>query len=122
VAARKKLRAEELGRAMARRVLKQRRAYLAQRASAVAAAASAVARPASTRGVASKAMAFRPVDAVVEKTRRDLGPPAAGRVLVAEGDSWFDYPLWDILKDLEGGYGYEVESVAHMGDRVEDMA
>ena len=43
-------------------------------------------------------------------------------ILIAEGDSWFDYPFNDILKNLEDIYGYDVESVAHAGDRVEDMA
>lgn len=42
--------------------------------------------------------------------------------LVAQGDSWFDYPWHDILKLLEDRYGYSVESVAHRGERVEDMA
>lgn len=49
----------------------------------------------------------------------------AGRsvgTVIAEGDSWFDYPFNDILKDLEDDFGYDVESVAHAGDRVEDMA
>jgi lysophospholipase L1-like esterase len=41
---------------------------------------------------------------------------------VAEGDSWFDYPLNDILRLLEDHHGYDVESVAHKGDRLEDMA
>lgn len=43
-------------------------------------------------------------------------------ILIAEGDSWFDYPFNDVLKNLEDQYGYDVESVAHAGDRVEDMA
>ena len=51
----------------------------------------------------------------------DAAAPARG-ILVAEGDSWFDYPLHDILKLLEDSYGYGVESVAHKGDRVEEMA
>lgn len=42
-------------------------------------------------------------------------------LLIAEGDSWFDYPFYDVLERLEDG-GYEVESVAHRGDNVEDMA
>jgi hypothetical protein len=48
----------------------------------------------------------------------------AGRtgVLVAEGDSWFDYPWHDVLRMLEDEHGYDVESVAHKGDRIEDMA
>lgn len=36
--------------------------------------------------------------------------------LVAEGDSWFDYPLHDVLDELEDGHGYDVESVPHRGD------
>lgn len=50
-----------------------------------------------------------------------LGPMPKG-VLVAEGDSWFDYPFHDILRCLEDCHGYDVESVAHSGDRVEEMA
>jgi hypothetical protein len=46
----------------------------------------------------------------------------ATQVLVAEGDSWFDYPWTDILCILEDTYFYDVESVAHKGDRIEDMA
>lgn len=41
--------------------------------------------------------------------------------LVAEGDSWFDYPGSDILNFLKQ-FGYNVESVARAGDRVEMMA
>jgi len=47
--------------------------------------------------------------------------PTAG-ILLAEGDSWFDYPLHDILKLLEDDHGYDVESVAHKGDPIEVMA
>lgn len=43
-------------------------------------------------------------------------------VLVAEGDSWFDYPFNDILSELEDRHGYDVEAVAHKGDPVESMA
>jgi len=43
-------------------------------------------------------------------------------LLVAEGDSWFDYPFCDILDELEDTFGYEVESVAHKGDTLEEMA
>lgn len=43
-------------------------------------------------------------------------------VLVAEGDSWFDYPFEDVLKLLDDRYGYEIESVARKGDTIEDMA
>lgn len=42
--------------------------------------------------------------------------------LVAAGDSWFDYPFYDVLKLLEDNYGYNVESSAHRGDPIELMA
>jgi hypothetical protein len=42
--------------------------------------------------------------------------------LIAEGDSWFDYPGVDILRALEDDFAYDVESVAHSGDRIEMMA
>src|SRR5579875_3231621 len=42
--------------------------------------------------------------------------------LVAVGDSWFDYPFFDILKLLENDHGYNVESAAHRGDAIEQMA
>jgi hypothetical protein len=42
--------------------------------------------------------------------------------LAAIGDSWFDYPFHDVLKDLEDLYGYNVESTAHAGDPIEKMA
>jgi hypothetical protein len=41
--------------------------------------------------------------------------------IVAEGDSWFDYPGSDILDWLQQ-FGYDVESVARAGDRAEMMA
>ncbi len=53
------------------------------------------------------------------------GLPRAVRtdgVLVAEGDSWFNYPLHDVLKELEDRFGYDVESVAHHGYPIEEMA
>jgi lysophospholipase L1-like esterase len=56
------------------------------------------------------------------KTRALLGPSARSGVLMAEGDSWFDYPFHDILQMLEDEYLYDVQSVAHKGDCVEDMA
>lgn len=47
---------------------------------------------------------------------------ASTGTLIAEGDSWFDYPFNDVLKTLEDEHGFEVESVSKAGDRVEDMA
>ncbi|HRC88328.1 MAG TPA: SGNH/GDSL hydrolase family protein, partial [Thermoanaerobaculia bacterium] len=49
------------------------------------------------------------------------GATTAGH-LVAEGDSWFDYPFFDVIQLLEDEHGYDVESVAHMGDAIEEMA
>ena len=63
---------------------------------------------------------FQP-DAFISDFVNRLGPQAT-EVLIAEGDSWFDYPLNDVLQILEDDHGYDVESVAHKGDRVEDMA
>jgi hypothetical protein len=40
---------------------------------------------------------------------------------VAAGDSWFDYPVHDVLSMLEDR-GYNVESSAHAGDAIESMA
>jgi lysophospholipase L1-like esterase len=51
-----------------------------------------------------------------------LGTPVSAGVLIAEGDSWFDYPFHDVLQILEDDYLYDVESVAHKGDTVDDMA
>lgn len=48
------------------------------------------------------------------------GPPKG--LLVAEGDSWFDFPFSDVLNELEDEHNWEVVSSAHKGDRVEDMA
>ncbi|MET0552629.1 MAG: hypothetical protein ABW221_06300 [Vicinamibacteria bacterium] len=47
---------------------------------------------------------------------------ASPGLLIAEGDSWFDYPFFDTLERLEDAFGYEIESVAHKGDTVEGMA
>ncbi len=54
--------------------------------------------------------------------RRALTRGASAGLLVAEGDSWFDYPFFDVLEELEEGFNYSIESVAHKGDTVEEMA
>jgi lysophospholipase L1-like esterase len=51
-----------------------------------------------------------------------VGGSRSAGVLVAEGDSWFDYPWNDIIELLEDRHAYDVESVAHKGDTVEEMA
>jgi lysophospholipase L1-like esterase len=59
---------------------------------------------------------------IPSRTRALLGSPVSAGVLIAEGDSWFDYPFHDVLQMLEDDHLYDVESVAHKGDTVEDMA
>lgn len=53
---------------------------------------------------------------------KDSPVPDDVGILVAEGDSWFDYPFYDVLKTLDDAFGYRVESVSHRGDAVESMA
>lgn len=55
-------------------------------------------------------------------TRQIQARKASRGLIIAEGDSWFDYPIHDVLKFLEDDHNYEVNSVAHKGDRIEDMA
>jgi len=63
-------------------------------------------------------------EVVRQRARRGLeeGPAGQNGLLIAEGDSWFDYPFYDVLEELEDRFGYRVESVAHKGDTVEGMA
>ncbi len=94
------------GQAVAERVDRRRRAALRQRSRAIAAAQQVRARRAA------------PLD---PKFVRAAGPKGIATV-IAEGDSWFDYLWFDILDTLEDVYGYDVESTARAGDRVESMA
>jgi hypothetical protein len=48
--------------------------------------------------------------------------PGTNGVLVAEGDSWFNYPFHDVLSLLEDDFSFRVESVAHLGDTLESIA
>jgi hypothetical protein len=52
---------------------------------------------------------------------RRLEGTGAG-LIVAEGDSWFDYPFFDVLEEVEDEFDFDVESVAHKGDTLEEMA
>jgi hypothetical protein len=98
----------EVGRMQAREVLSLRARALRRRARA-------------TRALGAVAP-VRPAAVAREALVRAGGGPATAGVLVAEGDSWFDYPLNDVLRLLEDDHAYDVESVAHKGDRVEEMA
>lgn len=47
---------------------------------------------------------------------------APARRIVAEGDSWFDYPVGlDVLDCLKRDHGYEIFKVAQAGDSLENM-
>ncbi len=80
--------------------------------------AKRVAMRADLSGVQPRARTRAAAGGVVGEKR---APPNRG-VLVAEGDSWFSYPLHDVIAELEDRHGYDVESVAHAGDRIEQMA
>lgn len=56
-----------------------------------------------------------------EITQEKAGP---GEVLVAEGDSWFDYGLagLDLIDCLKKFYGYRIHNVAKGGDTLDNMA
>lgn len=97
--------AAAIGRTIAADVLRFRNAALRRRSRVLRETRPAV-----------RAVAISP-----QRIRAAGGPGSAG-VLVAEGDSWFDYPWQDVLRMLEDRHGYDVESVAHKGDRIEDMA
>ena len=100
--------AVEIGKAMAAKALDRRHKAARSRKRALAKIKAPLTRTimSGPKGVIVKAVATH----------------VSAGVLVAEGDSWFDYPFHDVLSDLEDIYGFDVESVAHKGDTVEDMA
>ncbi len=61
------------------------------------------------------------VTSVSASLAAELGPASTG-VLIAEGDSWFDYPWTDVLEEIEDRHGYDVEAVSNRGDTIEEMA
>jgi hypothetical protein len=89
----------------AREVLTAHKKSLAQRESAI-------------RQKTGRLGASRPLT----KTFTLAGGLLSSDILLAEGDSWFDYPFNDVLKILEDQHGFDVESVAHKGDAIEQMA
>jgi hypothetical protein len=97
----------QVGREVASEVLEFRAGALATRATAI---------QQKTEAGELKAMPAADPELI-----RAVGFGTAG-TLVAEGDSWFDYPWYDVLRLLEDDHGFEVESVAHKGDRIEEMA
>lgn len=77
-------------------------------------------KPSLTRSV--RAGRARADEVIAERDKVSARALAVKGILVAEGDSWFDYPRADILDNLEDEHGWEVESVAHQGDTIESMA
>jgi hypothetical protein len=92
------------GRSLARAAIRQRDAALRRRAANL-----------------RRAPVHTEVVAVPAARAAALGGPKTLGVLVAEGDSWFDYPGRDVLSAIEE-QGYDVVSVAHAGHTVESMA
>jgi lysophospholipase L1-like esterase len=99
--------ARALGREMAARTLAHRASRRRKRRAV---------RAAHGRPVRARQAAIPPA------TLRALALPPPTALVVAEGDSWFDYPFHDVLSILEDEHGFDVESVAHKGDTIEDMA
>jgi hypothetical protein len=63
-----------------------------------------------------------PVDAATASASAPVSTTAqTAGYLLAVGDSWFDYPIHDILTRLDDNYGYNIESSAHRGDPIETM-
>lgn len=96
-------------------VLKRRAQALRARVQALAAIPAA---PAAAAAAAVKAM---PKKATDHFALAAAAGAATKGWLIAEGDSWFDYPGTDVLDALQQS-AYDVESVARAGDRVEMMA
>jgi hypothetical protein len=107
-----------LGRKQAEWVVARRTESGKRRAKVVAAKMTPRSR-AKAGGAAAKAKTAKKVAA---KAGSGGAPPSSRGVLVAEGDSWFDYPFYDILQKLDDDFGWDIESVAHRGDSVESMA
>jgi hypothetical protein len=97
---------------LATEIMERREAARATRAAALTRRkASTVIRTEVTHRL--KAIAAAPVAATAALT-------TAG-YLVAVGDSWFAYPIHNVLTKLEDNFGYNVESTAHNGDPIEYM-
>jgi len=104
----------------AEQILARRAAARASRAAALAkhprpiAVETRITRAQFTEG-AMEATAELTQAAVVTTSAQTAG------YLIAIGDSWFDYPIHDVLTKLDDNFGYNVESSAHKGDPIEAM-
>lgn len=52
----------------------------------------------------------------------DRYPREDSPILIAQGDSWYAYPFFNVLKFLQWQHQYRIESVAHNGEWLETMA
>lgn len=104
--------AAAVGRALANEALAVRKKQRRRREAAIK-------RATLQPELVARAASLAPITPRVEAL---VGTPTSTGVLIAEGDSWFDYPMHDVLSMLEDDHGFDVNSVAHRGDRVEDMA
>ena len=95
------------GRFAAQQVIDQRMSVLASRPAAASESVPRASEPGVDVG---------PAGIAAMAARQPKG------YLIAEGDSWFDYPRSDVLDALEDDHAFRVERVAHRGDTVEDMA
>src|ERR1039458_8825464 len=100
----------------AEEILSRRREGRATRAAALAAHP----QPFSIRTELTKAPIGAPIAGAVAPAPTSTTAQTAG-YLLAVGDSWFDYPIHDILTRLDDNYGYNIESSAHRGDPIETM-
>jgi hypothetical protein len=98
----------------AEEILARRRDSRARRAAALTAHPQPLSIKTELTQVALHAAAA-PASAPVSTTAQTAG------YLLAVGDSWFDYPIHDILTRLDDNYGYNIESSAHRGDPIETM-
>src|SRR5271169_2723062 len=94
-------------------ILSRRREGRAKRAAAL----SAHPQPLSIRTEITQA----PLTAAVAPAPASTTTAQTAGYLLAVGDSWFDYPIHDVLTRLDDNYGYNIESSAHRGDPIETM-
>ena len=98
-------------------VLQRRDAARSIRQRALAQAAHSVVETRTTHTLTAAHLGARPESTAAIRTAT---VQTAG-YLLAIGDSWFDYPINDVLTKLDAHYGYNIESSAHRGDAVEMM-
>ncbi len=79
-------------------------------------AAQVMARRSMARTKRAQVLAAHPLRQTIHVSISTAG------YLIAAGDSWFDYPIHDVLTMLEQNHGYNIESSAHAGDAIESMA